>query len=114
MAGLKPLSGPYEILELADGQSAEFTVLRYEVGSVTIHPRWMPPGSEKTIRAIRCFVDRRDKPLGPDYWDITSQLLVAQLDTLFKQVNKLPVRIKITAHGYAPKKRYALEVVKVG
>jgi hypothetical protein len=114
LAGLKPLPGPYEILELADGQSLEFTILRYEIGSLTIHPRWMPPGSEKAIRAMRVYVKREDKPVGVDYWDLTSQLLVAHLQGILGSVPKLPVRVRVKAFGWAPKKRFTVEVLKVG
>jgi hypothetical protein len=113
-AGLKPLPGPYEILELADGQSVEFSILRFEVGSVVIHPRWMPPGAEKTVKAMRVYVPRSDKPVGVDYWDITSQLLVAHLEGVLKTVGKLPVRVRVKAFGWPPKKRFMVEVVKVG
>jgi hypothetical protein len=111
---LKPLPGPYEILELADGQSLEFTILRYEIGSLTIHPRWMPPGAEKAIKAMRVYVRREDKPVGVDYWDLTSQLLVAHLQGILGSVPKLPVRVRVKAFGWAPKKRFTVEVLKVG
>jgi hypothetical protein len=108
------LPGPYEILELADGQSIEFSVLRYEVGSVVIHPRWAPPGTERVIKAMRVYVPRSDKPIGVDYWDITSQLLVAHLEGILKSVGRLPIRVRVKAFGWAPKKRFSVEVLKVG
>jgi hypothetical protein len=111
---LKPLPGPYEILELADGQSIEFSIVRYEVGLVTIRPRYLPAGEEKTIKAMRVYVKRADKPIGVDWWDITSQLLVAHLEGILKNVGKLPVRVRIKAFGYAPKKRFQVEVLGVG
>ena len=114
MGVLKPLPGPYEILELSDGQSIEFSIVRYETGLVTIRPRYLPVGQEKTIKAMRVYVRREDKPVGVDWWDITSQLLVAHLEGILKNAPKLPVRVRIKAFGYAPKKRFQVEVLGVG
>lgn len=106
----KELPGPYEILELSDGESKTLTILKYQEGTITIHPRYLPAGTAKVVRALRVYVPRSEKPTGTDYWDITSQTLVYTLLPFLR--SKIPRRIKITAHGYAPKKRYSLEVIE--
>jgi hypothetical protein len=74
----------------------------------------MPPGAERVIKAMRVYVPRGDKPIGVDYWDITSQLLVAHLEGILKSVGRLPIRVRVKAFGWAPKKRFSVEVLKVG
>ena len=111
MSTAKMLPGPYEILELADGQSIELTIKSYEVGNVTIHPRYLPPGQTKTVKAMRIYLDPKEKTIGPPYWDITSQLLVTHLESVIKTAGKLPLRVRIKAFGYPPRKRFQLEVL---
>lgn len=105
------LPGPYEIHELMDLESRQLTVLKYELGDVVIHPRYPGAPAEKTIHAMRIFVGASDKPHGPPYWDITSQTLIAQLEPLIRAPRPGGLRVKLTAHGTAPSKRYAVEVL---
>jgi len=105
------LPGPYEIHELEDLESRKVTVLKYELGDVVIHPRYPGAPAEKTVHAMRIFVSAADKPHGPAYWDITSQTLIAQLEPQLRAAPPAGVKIKLTAHGIAPSKRYAVEIL---
>jgi len=105
------LAGPYEILELRDGESKELTILKYESGTVIIHPRYPGAPTSKEISAIRLYVPQAEKPAGVPYWDVTSQTLIAQLKPFLEEIPEKGLRIRLTAHGIAPSKRYTLELV---
>jgi len=106
---LPDLPGPYEILELADGQSIEIRPIRWEIGKAEIQPRdGRPP---KVIRILRVHVDPAEKPTLPHYWDITSQHLVAGLVGQLEARRGRPARYRITKHGEGPSARFTLEVL---
>ena len=108
MAQAPPLERPFEILELGDGGTLVLHPQAFTVGSMVIHPRWQPEG--KTIRAIRIWVPQSDKPLFPDYFDITAATLVAQLEPVLKRSDLRGLELTITKHGVAPKARYEVAV----
>lgn len=101
------LEPPYEILDLADGESAEFRILRYQRGEVTIQTRLEPQG--KTVPVIRVWVPPEDKPLGAPYWDITSRTLQARLEPVLDMLVVRRQWIRITKHGVAPTARHSVE-----
>jgi hypothetical protein len=105
------LAGPYEIFELKDGESKELTVTRYEYGTVIIHPRYPGAPPSKEIAAVRLYIRPEEKPAGVPYWDITSQTLIAQLRPFLEAMPPTGLRIRLTAHGIPPSKRYSLEVL---
>ena len=98
------VAAPFELLDLADGQSLTVTVRsaeRAEIpfsGGVSPAPRIMP--------VLRLFVDRADKPAGMPYVDVTSRTLQAQLEPTLTVPGFLPRRFTFTARGVAPAKRY--------
>jgi len=104
------LAGPYEVFELSDKQSLELLITGYQKGEVEIHPRYAGAPASKTVMAMRVFVDPTTKAMGPAWWDITSQTLIAQLEPFLANVAKAPRRVKLTAHGVAPSKRYSVEL----
>lgn len=102
------LEGPYEILELGDGGSLTLHPQRWKKGTMTIHPRFQR--GPKVINVIRVWVPEEDKPLFPDYFDITAATLVAQIEPILKRSDLLDLEIVITKHGIPPKARYSVEV----
>jgi len=56
------------------------------------------------------FVPFALKPVGVSYWDITSQLLVAQMLPYLEGPGYKDKVFTITKHGVAPKARFTLEV----
>ena len=110
---MEELPPPYEILELADRQSIEFTPLKWVRGIIKIKPRYPGAPPEKVVRAIRIYVPRSEKPVGPDYWDITPATLVYQLWGILSSPPPVPFKIRITAFGVAPKKRFMIEVIRL-
>jgi len=110
LEALKELEPPYEILELKPGETVSFTVLDWQLGKMTIHPRWPGAPSEKVVRAVRVFVPKEEKPLFPHYWDITAGTLVPQIYTLLREARVPPNRVKITITkvGAAPKARFSV------
>lgn len=105
------LPGPFEILELKDGEVKELTVARSQVGSMIIHPRFPGAPAEKVIMGIRIFVPSAEKVFGPPYWDLTSQTLRAQLEPILDEVTRKGRKIRITARGFGPGKRFTVTVV---
>jgi len=102
------LPGPFEILELDDGETLETKILRWDLGEVTIHPSYKPEG--KDILALRIHVPEESKEYFPWYWDITSQTLVAQLIPYLRAPGFENKEYSITKHGVAPRARFSLVV----
>ena len=102
------LQGPFEILELDDGETLVTKILRWEIGEVTIHPAYKPEGKE--ILALRIHVPRESKEYFPWWWDITSQTLVAQLTPYLRRPGFEAKTYTITKHGIAPRARFTLGV----
>ena len=107
----KILQGPFEILELKDGESKEMTVAEWILGSMVIHPRFPGAPAEKVIVGIRIIVPSAEKMFGPPYWDLTSQTLRAQLEPILDDVKRRGRKIRITARGFGPGKRFTVTVV---
>jgi hypothetical protein len=74
---LKPLGGPFEILELRDQQRLEIAPTHMEFGTMTIKTGDAPEG--KVIVVARLHVQIRRFGLTPAYWDVTGQHAVAEL-----------------------------------
>ena len=108
---LRELPGPYEILELRDGETRELMITSYSRGRVTIYPPHRPTG--KVIEALRVHVPKEYKDYFPWYWDITSKFLCAQMLGYLEAGDFKNKRYIITKHGVAPKARFELKVVPV-
>lgn len=106
--GLPTVSGPYEILELADGQTLELEVEEWKVGKMLLTPK--STGVEKVIKVLRVWVPKEKKDFFPYYWDITSQTLIAQLEPHLSRSDLRKYKYAITKHGVAPRARFTLEV----
>jgi hypothetical protein len=105
---LKPLAGPYELFDLADGETREFRAIRYEMGVVRIQTAVVPAG--KDVVGLRIFVTAASKPVGVNWWDVTSRTLIAQL-LPYLEAPGLEVRqFSVTKLGVAPKARFMVKV----
>lgn len=106
---LRKLIGPYELLELGDGQSTTLRVTSWERGLILIHPRYAGAPSEKEVEALRVHLAPGVKPYAPMYWDITSKTLIAQLLPMLLQRGQERYQFIVTKYGVAPKARFTLE-----
>lgn len=98
-----------EILELGDGGTFELRPISSKLGKYTIRTVRQPEG--KTIQVLRLFLQPAEKAIGPPYWDITSQTLIAQI-LPWLQAGGAEGRIfKITKHGVAPRARFTFEII---
>jgi hypothetical protein len=109
-AELKFLPGPFEFLELKDGESARLAIVRWEEGLLTIHPRMRDAPPERTVRILRLWLKPGFKVYGPPYWDVNAQTLIAQLKPLLPSLAENGQEFIITAHGSPPKKRYSVRL----
>ena len=107
---LPELPGPYEILELRDGESVTLKIRDWRLGIMRIRPRFAGAPPEKVIKVLRLYVPRETKPVGPDYWDVTSQTLIYQLLPFLQAPDFRAKSFRITAFGVAPRKRFTVEV----
>lgn len=98
------LEGPVELLELAEGESAEFRVLRWERGELEIRPRHAPAG--KIVDAVRLYVPPEDKPAGAPYYDITAGTTIARLLPVLNNVVAAGQRLRFTKRGVPPSARH--------
>lgn len=101
MALLEP---PVELLDLADGASETFRVLRWERGEIEIRPRHAPAG--RIITAVRLHVPPEDKPAGAPYWDATAGNLIARLLPVLDELVTTGQRIRVTKRGTPPSARH--------
>jgi len=103
------MAGPYEILELKDGEVRRLVIRNWESGLVTIYPADKPTG--KVVTALRVHVTPDQKEYFPYYWDITGKTLVAQMLPYLQQPGYQDKVFTITKHGVPPKARFTLEVM---
>jgi len=98
----------WEILELADGESKTLRIKKWELRRDKI----IPTGAvePKEINVLRVWVPEEDKPIGPNYWDITGQTLITQLLPYLRWEDFYRYKYTITAYGVAPRKRFTLKV----
>jgi len=108
---LEPLEGPFEIFELPGGSSRTFTVVKHLAGRMVIHPR--AAGGAKDIVALRVWVTEADKPLYPDYYDVTAQTLIPQLLPHLESAHGRPVRFSISKFGDGPRARFQVRVERL-
>lgn len=98
---------PIEILDIPDGGSETFRVLRWQRGEVEIRPRAAPAG--KVVEAIRMHVPPEDKLTGAPYWDATAGNLVARLLPALDQIVASGRPIRVTKHGIPPFARHQVD-----
>jgi len=105
---LRPLAGPYELFDLADGEVMRLLIYGWERGSMVIHPKFPGAPSVKTIQALRVLVPTDVKATYPHYYDITSKTLIAQLLPFLMEANYKEFSYTITKIGVAPRARFTL------
>lgn len=98
---------PAELLDLGDGQSAEFRILKWERGELLVTPRGAPAG--RVVTVVRMWVPPEDKPLGAPYWDATAGNLVARLLPVLDQLVATSRRIRVTKRGFPPFARHQVD-----
>jgi len=111
MAELRPLIGPYEILDLPDRGVARLRIVAWEQGTMVITPKYPGAPSEKEIPVLRAHLASGVKPYPPMYYDITSKTLQAQLVPLLMERGYERYEYVITKYGVAPRARFTLERV---
>lgn len=109
---LAVLPKPYELLELGDGGSVEFPVLKWEHGTMTIQPR--DGRQAKEIEVLRVHVPPEVKPIFPDYYDITATTLIAQVLPVLQAPGWEARRFKVQKFGVAPRARFQVTVSTPG
>lgn len=100
------LERPYEIYEWEDRKTETWEILDWEEGELTIQPRDGRP--EKQITVLRIHLSPEEKPDFPQYWDLTSARLVAQLRGILGQRGLGPKKIQVTAIGSAPRTHFSV------
>ncbi|MEM2370577.1 MAG: hypothetical protein QXH51_06715 [Candidatus Bathyarchaeia archaeon] len=109
LQALRELSRPYEIYEFVPCHPVDFKVMRYEVGRITIAPRWPGAPPQKTVIAVRLHVDPTTKPTFPYYWDITPSRLVHQLAAMLAADFKPGRTIRIHRDIPGPKAHFTVQ-----
>jgi len=112
---MSEIPGPYEYLEIEDGQSVTMHVVGFEAGPMRIHPTWAGAPEEKTVEGVRVFVTMADKEYLPYYWDVSQAHLVAALKPLLPGLVESKKPVKITARLTRPhdpaSKRFSIEIL---
>ena len=111
-SNVKTLTPPYEIFEFVPAHPEYFKVVNYEIGMITIHPRWAGAPPSKQVLAVRLHVDPSTKPYYPHYWDITPSRLVHQLSSLLVQGVPPGMWLRIERDIPGPKAHFAVSWVQ--
>ena len=111
MSEVRLLPEPYEILELRDDEGVTLKASAYVLGRMSIKPRYPGAPETKLIQALRLQLPAGVKTVGPSFWDVTSQTLIAQLKPHLEDLIRTGREFRITAHGEAPRKRFTLELL---
>jgi hypothetical protein len=106
------IPGPYNILDLPEGQSVEFVAISFVEGAA--EREIIEYGRRITRKGpiMRVFADLSTPVLGSPYLDILAGRTIAFLRALF-MAEGLPLKLKFTAHGKEPSKWYTVEYGKV-
>jgi hypothetical protein len=99
------IPGPYNLLDLPEGQSVTFIALKYNIGKA-VREIVTDRGVEHVEGPImRVYVDLSTPVFGAPYLDILAGRTIAMLEHLFRTVG-LPLKITLTASGREPQKWY--------
>ncbi|KKN37002.1 hypothetical protein LCGC14_0768130 [marine sediment metagenome] len=101
------LEPPAELLDLEDGASETFRILRWLQGELEIQPRETPAG--KIVPALRMWVPPEDKPAGAPYWDATAGNLIARLLPMLDELVATGRKIRVTKQGKPPVARHRVD-----
>jgi len=112
-AELKPLPGPYEILESLNREEVYLRVLDWEWGWVDIRPRWPGAPEVKRVAALRIHVGPGGKPFFPWYFDLTSRRLTAGVAPVLAEVRARKAYLRIKKYGERPKAWFEWSVEEV-
>ncbi len=102
------LAEPMELLELNDGETLTFRVTRWEKEEAIIKPAHAPQG--KVVTVLRIHVPIADKPIFPQYWDVTSKRAIAQIVPWLEKPGFERKTFKLKKLGEKPTAHFVLEV----
>jgi hypothetical protein len=133
MVAVKRLEPPYEIFDIEPCQTVRMSPLKFEIGTIVIHPRWVGAPPEKEVTAIRIWVTEAEKreqlralkwipggggptPGGSQevvlpYWDITSARLRVSLLQVIERVIADRSTLEIHKVGRAPRAFFSVRVI---
>jgi hypothetical protein len=97
-----------ELLELNDGETLTFRVVQWQKEEAIIKPAHAPQG--KVVPVLRVHVPIEDKPIFPQYWDITSKRAIAQIQPWLEKPGFQTKTFKLKKLGEKPTAHFMLEV----
>jgi len=107
------IPGPYNILDMPNGESVEFIAVRYEIGEA--EREIIERGERKVQKGpiMRVYLDLSTPVFGAPYIDILAGRTIMLLKTIFEN-KRLPLRLRLTASGTEPQKWYEVEILSEG
>ena len=102
------LAEPMELLELNDQETLTFRVTHWQKEEAIIKPEHAPQG--KVVTVLRIHVPIADKPVFPQYWDITSKRAIAQIVPWLERPGFERKTFKLKKLGEKPTAHFVLEV----
>ena len=133
MIAAKRLEPPYEIFDIEPCQTVKMSPLKFEIGTIIIHPRFVGAPPEKEVTAIRVWVPEAEKREqlrtlkwipgggGPTagegqeivlpYWDITSGRLRTSMLQIIERTIADRATFEIHKVGRAPRAFFSLRVI---
>jgi len=105
------IPGPYNLLDLEEGQSVEITITRTQSGrfvrEITVEGRIIRLEGE----IYRCHLPPRETVFGAPYLDVLAGRAIATLKVWTREFG-LPLKVKLTAHGKVPAKWYEITLIE--
>ena len=101
------IPGPLDLLDLANGQSVTFRILKAERGETRIETRLEPQG--KVVPVLRLHVPPEDKPMGAPDGGVTALTLQARLEPIMMELIASGRRLKVTKFGTPPAARHQVD-----
>jgi len=105
------LPPPYEIFEFSPCEETIWHIVAYEVGRMTIKPRWPGAPPQKEIVAIRLTMHEEFKEVPPPYWDLCPGRLVWSLIPLLQAGEHLKNYILIHRTVPGPKAHFSIQLI---
>ena len=104
------LQGPFEFWDMASGETRTVRLTHYEEGKIRIAPRYAGAPKSKVVDAMRLHLQEGFKPHVPNYWDITSKLLMVSIRPYLTRRDLTSLQFEISKTGKPPGARFGLSV----
>lgn len=106
------LPPPYNILDIPEGQSVEFTINKIEEGEMEREVYYRGRRVTETRPLLRVYFPVGEFLFGAPYLDLFSQRAIMAIKSITAAYG-VGTRVRLTAVGVEPSKHYSVEIIEV-